>query len=29
MGLRINDIVPNLELTTDHDTFKFHDWIGD
>ena len=29
MGLRINDIAPNLELTTDHGTFKFHDWIGD
>ena len=29
MGLRINDTVPNLELTTDHGTFKFHDWIGD
>ena len=29
MGLRINDVVPNLELVTDQGTFKFHDFIGD
>ena len=29
MGLRINDIVPNLTLTTDQGEFSFHDWIGD
>ncbi|WP_133013451.1 peroxiredoxin [Marinomonas flavescens] len=29
MSLRINDIVPNLELETDQGTFKLHDWIGD
>lgn len=29
MALRINDVVPNLELETDHGTFKLHDWIGD
>ncbi|HEY1058175.1 MAG TPA: peroxiredoxin [Limnobacter sp.] len=29
MGLRINDIVPNLELTTDQGSFKLHDFIGD
>ncbi|MEY8882256.1 peroxiredoxin [Donghicola sp. XS_ASV15] len=29
MGLRINDIVPNLTLTTDQGEFAFHDWIGD
>lgn len=28
MSLRINDIVPNLELETDQGTFKLHDWIG-
>ena len=29
MGLRINDTIPNLEVTTDQGTFKLHDWIGD
>ncbi|TPE53344.1 peroxiredoxin [Maribrevibacterium harenarium] len=29
MALRINDIVPNLELVTDQGTFNLHDWIGD
>ncbi len=29
MGLRINDILPNLTVTTDHGTFALHDWIGD
>lgn len=29
MGLRINDVVPNLDLVTDQGNFKFHDFIGD
>ncbi|HEX5484867.1 MAG TPA: redoxin domain-containing protein, partial [Limnobacter sp.] len=29
MGLRINDVVPNLDLTTDQGSFKLHDFIGD
>ena len=29
MSLRINQVVPNLELLTDHGTFKLHDFIGD
>lgn len=29
MGLRINDTVPNLTVTTDQGTFALHDWIGD
>lgn len=29
MGLRINDVVPNLDLVTDQGSFKFHDFIGD
>lgn len=29
MALRINDIVPNLELKTDHGDFTLHDFIGD
>jgi len=29
MALRINDIVPNLELKTDRGDFKLHDFIGD
>jgi len=29
MSLRINEVVPNLELETDQGTFKLHDWIGD
>lgn len=29
MGLRINDIVPNLTVETDQGSFALHDWIGD
>lgn len=29
MGIRINEVMPNLELETDQGTFKLHDWIGD
>ena len=29
MGLRINDIVPNLTVTTDQGEITLHDWIGD
>ena len=29
MGLRINDIVPNLTVTTDQGELTLHDWIGD
>lgn len=29
MTLRINDVVPNLDLVTDKGNFKFHDFIGD
>ena len=29
MALRINDTVPNLDLTTDQGAFKLHDFIGD
>jgi len=29
MALRINDVVPNLDLVTDHGNFKLHDFIGD
>lgn len=29
MALRINDIVPNLDLVTDQGNFKLHDFIGD
>lgn len=29
MALRINDTIPNLEVTTDQGTFNLHDWIGD
>ncbi len=29
MALRINDIVPNLDLKTDLGDFKLHDFIGD
>ena len=29
MGLRINDVMPNLDLVTDHGSFKLHDFIGD
>lgn len=29
MALRINDVVPNLDLVTDQGEFKLHDFIGD
>lgn len=29
MGLRINDVVPNLSLETDQGKFMLHDFIGD
>lgn len=29
MGLRINDVIPNLTVETDQGTFALHDWIGD
>ncbi|MEL6618247.1 MAG: peroxiredoxin [Pseudomonadota bacterium] len=29
MGLRINDTIPDLTVTTDQGTFSLHDWIGD
>jgi len=29
MGLRINDTIPNLTVTTDLGEFALHDWIGD
>ncbi len=29
MSLRINDVVPNLDLVTDQGNFKLHDFIGD
>jgi len=29
MGLRINDILPNLTVTTDEGTYALHDWQGD
>ena len=29
MGLRINDVIPNLTVETDHGTLSLHDWIGD
>lgn len=29
MGLRINEVVPNLTLETDQGTFTLHDFIGD
>lgn len=29
MALRINDVVPNLDLVTDKGDFKLHDFIGD
>ncbi|MGH1412861.1 MAG: peroxiredoxin [Pelagimonas sp.] len=29
MGLRINDEIPNLTVTTDHGELSLHDWIGD
>ena len=29
MGLRINDILPNLTVTTDQGSYALHDWQGD
>jgi alkyl hydroperoxide reductase subunit AhpC len=29
MGLRINDVIPNLTVTTDQGELSLHDWIGD
>lgn len=29
MAMRINDVVPNLDLETDTGNFKLHDYIGD
>ena len=29
MGLRINDTIPDLTVTTDQGTVSLHDWIGD
>lgn len=29
MGLRINDTIPDLTVTTDLGTFSLHDWIGE
>jgi len=29
MGLRINDTIPNLTVTTDQGEFSLHDWVGD
>ncbi|PYG30532.1 peroxiredoxin [Pelagimonas varians] len=29
MGLRINDEIPNLTVTTDQGELSLHDWIGD
>lgn len=29
MGLRINDVIPNLTVETDQGTLQLHDWIGD
>lgn len=29
MGLRINDEIPNLTVTTDQGDLSLHDWIGD
>ena len=29
MGLRINDVAPNLSLETDQGSFMLHDFIGD
>lgn len=29
MALRINDVIPNLAVTTDQGKFTLHDWIGD
>lgn len=29
MGLRINDPIPNLNVTTDQGDISLHDWVGD
>ncbi|MEM6481282.1 MAG: peroxiredoxin [Pseudomonadota bacterium] len=29
MALRINDTIPNLNVTTDQGSFDLHDWIGE
>ncbi|MEQ8400803.1 MAG: peroxiredoxin [Roseitalea porphyridii] len=29
MGLRINDTIPDLTVTTDQGSFSLHEWIGD
>lgn len=29
MGLRINDTIPNMSVTTDQGDINLHDWIGD
>ncbi len=29
MALRINDTIPNLNVTTDQGSFDLHDWVGD
>ena len=29
MGLRINDTIPDLTVTSDQGTFSLHEWIGD
>lgn len=29
MGLRINDTIPNLSVTTDQGDITLHDWVGD
>ncbi len=29
MGLRINDVIPDLTVDTDQGTLSLHDWIGD
>ena len=29
MSLRINDTIPDLNVTTDHGSFGLHEWIGD
>ncbi|MAO00840.1 peroxiredoxin [uncultured Roseovarius sp.] len=29
MGLRINDVIPDLTVETDLGTFSLHEWIGD
>ena len=29
MGLRINDVIPDLTVETDLGTISLHEWIGD